>query len=69
MVLKEYGVCCVECKAFIRINSYEFEPPNKPAPHFFPAAGGEKLRCSACGDVCVYTEDRIIHRAVGATTA
>jgi hypothetical protein len=40
MVLKDYGVYCVECKAFIRINSYEFEPPNKPAPHFFPAAGG-----------------------------
>jgi ferredoxin len=62
MVLKEYGVYCAKCKVFIRINTYEFEPPKKPAPDFFPADGGEKLRCAACGDVCVYGKMDIVHR-------
>jgi hypothetical protein len=67
MVRKEYGVYCVACESFIRINDYEFDPPTKTAPHFFPAEGGEKLRCQACGDVCVYTQDRIIHRVIPKT--
>src|SRR6266567_774237 len=64
MVRKEYGVYCVACESFIRINDYEFDPPSQPAPHFFPAEGGEKLRCQACDDVCVYTADRIVHRVI-----
>jgi hypothetical protein len=64
MVNKEYGVYCAECKSFIRINSYEFDPPLKIAPQFFPSEGGEKLSCYACGDVCVYREADIVHRVV-----
>ena len=64
MPLKEYGVYCVECKSFIRINTYEFDPPMKTAPDFFPAPGGEELKCPVCGDVCTYLKDRIVHRAV-----
>jgi hypothetical protein len=62
MVLKEYGVYCVNCKSFIRINSYEFDPPQKPAPTFLPAPNGETLSCKACEDVCVYRAVDIVHR-------
>ncbi len=62
MVRKEYGVYCVKCKSFIKINSYDFDPPMQPAPDFFPANGGETLRCAACGDVCVYRDVDIVHR-------
>jgi hypothetical protein len=65
MVLKEYGVYCVKCKAFIRINTYEFDPPLKPAPQFFPARGAQELTCHACGNVCVYSSDAdVVHRPV-----
>ncbi len=69
MVLKEYGVYCSKCKSFIRINSYEFDPPLKTAPTFFPAEGGETLRCDACGDVCVYRAVDIVHRVAGQRAA
>jgi len=69
MVLKEYGVYCVnaKCKSFIRVNTYEFDPPMKVAPQFFPANGMQELPCPVCGDVCAYTEDRVVHRAIGAS--
>ena len=60
MAKGEYRAYCVKCKKFIQINSYEDYRPT-----FFPAVGGEKLRCSACGDVTVYTADRIVHREGG----
>ena len=53
----DYGVYCVNCKEFIQINSYTDYRPN-----FIPAEGGEKSRCGACGDVTVYTADRIVYR-------
>jgi len=64
MVLKEYGVYCVKCKTFIRINTYEFDPPMQPAPDVSLAEGGQTLRCDACGDVCVYRQVDIVHRSV-----
>jgi hypothetical protein len=65
MVLKEYGVYCVKCKAFIRINTYEFDPPEKTAPQFFPARGEQELACPACGNVSVYSSSaEVVHRSV-----
>jgi hypothetical protein len=62
MVLKEYGVYCVKCKAFIRINTY---PAESEAPQFFPARGAQELPCDVCGNVCVYSSDAdVLHRLV-----
>jgi hypothetical protein len=62
MVLKEYGVYCAKCRSFIRIKAYEFDPPQKPAPTYFPATIGESLTCKACGEVSVYRAEDIVHR-------
>lgn len=62
MVLKEFGVYCANCKSFIRIKSYEFDPPQKPAPTFIPATSGETLACKACGDACVCGAEDIVYR-------
>jgi hypothetical protein len=68
MVNKEYGVDCVKCKSFIRIGSYEFDPPLKNAPQFFPSEGGVTLPC-VCGTVCVYREVDVYHRVSGQSAA
>lgn len=64
MAKGEYGVNCANCKAFIRINTYDDYRPT-----FFPAEGGEKFRCSACGDVTVYRGSDIIYRDEGQMAA
>lgn len=60
MVKGEYGVYCANCKAFIRFNSY-----TDYRPHFLPAEGGEKWKCTACGEVIVYSGSEVIYREEG----
>lgn len=59
----EYGVNCVNCGSFIRINSYDLDPPLRTAPSFIPARGAHEQACPICGIVCVYSSDAdVVHR-------
>lgn len=61
----EYGVRCAECKSFIRIGNYDFDPPLKNAPHFFPQRAAQEMTCTSCGLVCVYSSEAdVVHRPV-----